>query len=230
MFHGAQVARGRKGYNHTKYNGLNEQTNYFADQPASSGSSPSDSSSSTAYSSPVASATLATASTAPAATEVPLLPLADLVLIDLRVMEQGNGSELGPLFQMTIANQGPSASPSFQATIVAAVSKEQLDIAVNATAQVGQIQPGRSTQVEVRLPVEAMALQGPSGPTMFELLGVALDVLNQVDELDEQNNRGLVNRGNIRPIDSAPATPTAAARAFASQGSDVPSLLSLPRQ
>ena len=162
--------------------------------------------------------------------DVPLLPLADLVLTDLRAVAPGNGSDLGPLFQMTIANQGPSATPAFQATIVAAVSKEQLDTAANATAQVSSIEPGQSTQVEVRLPVEAMALQDASGPTMFKVLGVALDDLNQVDELDERNNRGLVYREDIRSIDNLSAPQTEDAPTFASNWSSVPRMLSLPRQ
>jgi hypothetical protein len=162
--------------------------------------------------------------------QVPQLALADLVLADLRVMEPGNGTDQGPLFQISIANQGPSASPPFQAAIVAAVSKEQLDSAVKAEAQVGPIQPGQTTKVEVRLPIEAMALQGPNGPTMFGVLGVALDELNQVDELDEQNNRGLVNRDNIRPLDGASGPQAAATPSFAANGSNVPSMLSLPPQ
>lgn len=162
--------------------------------------------------------------------QAPQLPLADLVLADLRVMDPGNGADLGPLFQITIANQGPSASPAFQAAIVAAVSKEQLESAVKATAQVGPIEPSQTTKVEIRLPVEAMALQGPSGPAMFELLGVVLDDLNQVDELDEKNNRGLVNRDKIRPIDGAPAPQAAANPSLAASSANPPRLLSLPPQ
>jgi hypothetical protein len=240
MFHGAQVYQGNKSYNHTKYNASSEQTsfaslstpttsakssNYFGDQQ------PSTSSSYPSYSSSVASVTTVTSSTvAVSSGEVPLLPLADIVLTDLRAVTPGNGSDLGPLFQLTIANQGPSASPAFQATIVAAASKEQLDSAATATAQVNSIQPGQSTQVEVRLPVEALALKDANGPTMFKMLGVALDDLNQVDELDERNNRGLVYAEDIRPIDGAPVPPTEDAPTFASNWSSVPRMLSLPRQ
>ncbi|MFO0899163.1 MAG: CARDB domain-containing protein [Pirellulales bacterium] len=238
MFHDAQVFQGHKSFNHAKYNGLNEQptltslgtptsssntSNFFGNQQPSSGSDPS-------YSGSMASATPVASSTVPVATgAVPLLPLADLVLTDLRAMAPGNGSDLGPLFQMTIANQGPSASPAFQATIVAAASKEQLDSAATATAQVSTIEPGRSTQVEVRLPVEALALPDASGPTMFKVLGVALDDLNQVDELDEQNNRGLVYAEDIRGIDGAPVPQTEGAPSIASNWAGVPRMLSLPR-
>jgi len=240
MFHGAQVYQGNKSYNHAKYNSSSEQTsfaslstpatsstttsNYFGDQqPSSSSYSP--------YNSPVAAVTPVSASKVPVASgEVPLLPLADLVLTDLRAVAPGNGSDLGPLFQMTIANQGPSATAAFQATIVAAASKEQLDSAATATAQVGSIEPGQSTQVEVRLPVEALALKDANGPTMFKVLGVALDDLNQVDELDERNNRGLVYAEDIRPIDGAPVPQTEDAPTFASNWSAVPRMLSLPRQ
>jgi len=200
------------------------QPNYYNSYPTY-GSYPYYNSS-VAYGAPVTTTPTAAAPTPLA----PQLPLADLVLTDLRVMEPGNGTDQGPLFQITIANQGPSASPPFQTTIVAAATKEQLDAAVKAEVQVGPIQPGQTTQVEVRLPIEAMALPGPNGPTMFGVLGVALDDMNQVDELDEQNNRGLVNRDNIRPLEGASAPQTTANPAFASSGSNVPGMLSLPQQ
>ncbi|MFO0900424.1 MAG: hypothetical protein U0836_23565 [Pirellulales bacterium] len=166
----------------------------------------------------------------PVATEpAPQLPLADLLLTDLRLMDPGNGTDLGPRFLLTIANQGPSVSPPFQAGIAAAVSQEQLGSAVKAAAQVGPIQTGQTTTVEIRLPVQVLGLPSPNGPTLFGVLGVSLDELNQVDELDEQNNGALVSRDQIQPLQAAPA-PQGPTANLAANGPSVPPMLSLPPQ
>jgi hypothetical protein len=161
--------------------------------------------------------------------------LADLLLTDLRLMDPGNGTDLGPRFQLTVANQGPSVSPPFQAGIAAAVSQEQLGTAVKAAAQVGPIQPGQTANVEIRLPVQALGLPGPSGPTLFGVIGVSLDELNQVDELNEQNNGALVNREQIQPLQGAPApqggpAPQGPMANLTASRPSVPPLLSLPPQ
>ncbi|MDX1961795.1 MAG: CARDB domain-containing protein [Pirellulales bacterium] len=128
---------------------------------------------------------------APTATTDPALGKADLTLQEVRLLEAGDlNKNVGPLVAVTVANTGDIAATKFSVAVYASLQKEPSPQMLANGTELNELLAGEIKTVEIRLPVEALALpgDGQTPPQAYEHLFVVADVRNEVIETDEADN------------------------------------------
>jgi hypothetical protein len=119
---------------------------------------------------------------------------ADLVLENIELV--GPATLLvGPAYRVTFRNQSASAVGAFRVAIFAGVEGKLTDDAPRAMMEIAGLEGGKVGEATLRLPAAAMKLaSATSQQPGFSHLAAAVDVTNDVIELDEANNVAMVER------------------------------------
>lgn len=122
----------------------------------------------------------------------------DLKLVDVRLVDIGDATRnLGPRYRVTIANGGNQSADTFQVTAIAS-KDEKIDADLpNTTVDVAGITAGKRMDIDVRLPIEATTMIDGNP---FNVLTIAIDSSEMVDEATEENNAGMLERTKIIPV------------------------------
>lgn len=145
----------------------------------------------------------------PAEPHVAQLP--DLLVEDVRFVDAGDEQgQLGPRYRITLRNAGDAPVGEFGVTLAAGIDFEDADQIAHSEAMVSGLAAGEQTTLDIRLPIDALglALDQQGRPVPFVLLLVAIDFDEQVVEQTRENNRLLLDRREIMPIDFAAPQPT----------------------
>jgi len=135
--------------------------------------------------------------------EVPA-PAADLIITDLVQVEPGDAANnAGPLLRITVKNKGTLASGKFGLGAYASLKAEPNENMVANGQELEALAAGESRTVEIRLPVEALAMRADAKalPEPFSKVFVVVDTKNTVTESDETNNMLPVEREKLIPVD-----------------------------
>jgi hypothetical protein len=130
---------------------------------------------------------------------------ADLELADLRLFDAGDAEkQRGPAFRLLIRNAGAVAAGRFQVGLFASATEKPEGAGCPARCEVVEVKPGATVAADIRLPVEALTMtRSPDGRALpFPTLVVGLDLENRVPELNEKNNSVVVQRNQIRWMDT----------------------------
>lgn len=116
----------------------------------------------------------------------------DLQVEYVQLVEDGNGEQqLGPLYRIWIVNHGtaPVVQP-FDVVLVASNDESPSSDAPYAAQRVARIEAGARLSVEIRLPVEVLQMGADAEglPVPFKNLFAAVDIQQELAELNEQNN------------------------------------------
>lgn len=115
----------------------------------------------------------------------------DLVVEQVVMVEAGDLSQnLGPLMRVIVANQGTADAGKFSLGLYASLKNEPNAEMVPAGKELTQLAAGARETIEVRLPVQALAMteQGQNERQAFKVLFAVADVQNEVTEADKRNN------------------------------------------
>ena len=131
----------------------------------------------------------------------------DLQLLAVRFVDPGHPEEkLGPRYRIWFRNNSdrPITQP-FNLLLLAANDSKPRENLPQSGVRVTAIEAGDVQSVDVRLPIEAMAVgRDPQGkPVPFATLHVLIDSHREVFELSEANNGAQIPRAEIRPVDPA---------------------------
>ena len=140
-------------------------------------------------------------------------------LIDLRFVDPGNPIEkVGPRFRIFFRNSSPAISLPFDMVLAGGIDRQLKAGLPQAVERVSALQPGQTIGVDVRLPIEAMAMAypGEDRPAPFSMLFVL--IAGQQDLLGGARMKTLavVPRIGIQSVELAiikPANPVAPAGA-----------------
>lgn len=121
-----------------------------------------------------------------------------------------------PTFIIGVTNNSSRAICKVHVSIVALLGPIK-PFDPTATACIEEIPPGATVEIEITLPVEALAMGSNGGaPVGFHKLMVAIDAFDNFAEVDESNNLRLLCRADIpkqvievqeTTIEAAPAAP-----------------------
>lgn len=148
-------------------------------------------------------ATCAGAMDAPAE-QVDRAALPDLKVVEVRLVDAGDAAqELGPCYRVTVRNDATVAACGFDVSLVAGIDFERWEETTEMQGRVEHLAGGQSESVDVRLPVEALALRRDAqGSGMaYRLLLVVLDRGSEIAEHREHNNRIALDRDEVRAVD-----------------------------
>ncbi len=112
-------------------------------------------------------------------------------------------SACGPKFAVLVRNQSCRNVCNFHVTAVAILGRI-CPVSPNATVGVEQIVAGETLQVEVTLPIEALAMGNRNGQIIgLQRLVVAIDSFDQLAETNEANNLRAFEIGEIAVLTPA---------------------------
>lgn len=114
----------------------------------------------------------------------------DLVLEDLRKSDEAT-AVAGPAYAVRFRNQGALPAGKFAVLIVVSVDGKLAPDAPRSAIEMPALAAGESHEVILRLPASAMQ-PSATGQT-FQRLIVLIDPLETVRELDESNNKAVVD-------------------------------------
>jgi hypothetical protein len=141
---------------------------------------------------------------------------ADLQLVAVRFVDPGHPEEkLGPRYRVWFRNNGsqPITQP-FSVMLLAGNDQRMVEGMAQAGVQVTAIDPGAIQSVDIRLPVDVLAMgrDAKGQPTPFSVLHAVVDANQQITETTKENNGVRLSPSDVLPVD--PATfelkPTAA--------------------
>jgi hypothetical protein len=125
----------------------------------------------------------------------------DLQVDYVQLVEAGDPQqELGPLYRVWIVNNGGAAvAKPFDVVLVATNEEAPSQESPYAAERVVQIGAGQRLSVELRLPVDVLqlAVDAEGQPVPFKNLFAAVDVHQELTELNEQNNALGLARNNV---------------------------------
>jgi hypothetical protein len=122
---------------------------------------------------------------------------ADLVLENIEQVAPAT-LLVGPAYRVTFRNQSSSAVGAFRVAIFAGIDGTLSQDAPRAAIEFAGLQGGEVGEATMRLPAAAMRLVSTgSQQSGFSHLVVAVDVTNDVAELDETNNVATVERSAL---------------------------------
>ena len=127
-------------------------------------------------------------------------------LIDLRFVDPGNPVEkVGPRFRVFFRNSSPAISLPFDMVLAGGIDRQLKPGLPQAVERVSAMQPGQAIGVDVRLPIEAMAMTypGEARPAPFSMLFVL--IAGQQDLLGgaKLQTLAVVPRIGIQPVELA---------------------------
>ena len=114
----------------------------------------------------------------------------DLVLEDLRKSDEAT-AVAGPAYAVRFRNQGALPAGKFAVLIVVSVDGKLAPDAPRSAIEIPALGAGESHEVILRLPAAAMK-PSAAGQTFHRLI-VMIDPLESVRELDESNNKAIVD-------------------------------------
>lgn len=117
--------------------------------------------------------------------------MVDLVVEQIFLLDTGNPAQnMGPLVRVVLANRGNAGAGRFSLGLYASLRNEPNPEMVPAGLDLPGLAAGQREAVELRLPVQALAMvgQGVNGPQTFQMLFVVADVQNEVVEGEKRNN------------------------------------------
>jgi hypothetical protein len=125
----------------------------------------------------------------------------DLQVEYLQVVEPGSAEqELGPLYRLWIVNDGEAdVIQPFDVILVATQEEAPSPESPYAAERVTKIGAKQRLSVEIRLPIDVMQLSVDAEglPVPFTNLFAAVDVRQELTELNEENNALGVARSNV---------------------------------
>ncbi|SMP51152.1 hypothetical protein SAMN06265222_103231 [Neorhodopirellula lusitana] len=111
----------------------------------------------------------------------------DLCIADVQQFEVTDPA-CGPKFAVIVSNNSTRCVADFHVTVAATLGR-LFPHSPQSTVKVGKIQPGEALQVEVTLPIEALAMGNRNGQVIgFQRVIVAIDSFDELFETDEGNN------------------------------------------
>jgi hypothetical protein len=140
----------------------------------------------------------------------------DLQLVAVRFVDPGHPEEkLGPRYRVWFRNNGsqPITQP-FSVMLLAGNDQRMAEGMTQAGVQVTAVEPGAIQSVDIRLPVDVLAMgrDAKGQPTPFSVLHAIVDANQEIMETTRDNNGARLTPAEILPVD--PATfelkPTAA--------------------
>jgi hypothetical protein len=118
---------------------------------------------------------------------IPASEMGDLRIISVHQIADDNLA-CGPRIAVVIENQSNRCVESFSGTAVATLGRMHCD-SPNTTVNVAKIKPCEAMQVELVLPIEALAMGNRGGQVIgFQRLVIAIDSFDELAETDEANN------------------------------------------
>jgi hypothetical protein len=138
--------------------------------------------------------------------EFPFAELGDLSFINIEELPVADPTS-PPTFVVTLANNSTRLVRDLDVSLVALLGPIAPD-SPTTTVRIAEIPAGATVEVEVTLPVEALAM-GRNGIAAvgFQKLIVAIDSRDRFAETNEANNLRLLSRANIAPRIVAVAPP-----------------------
>jgi hypothetical protein len=132
---------------------------------------------------------------------------ADLQLVAVRFVDPGHPEEkLGPRYRVWFRNNGsePVAQP-FSVMLFAGNNERLAEGMAQAGVRVTSVEPAAIQSVDVRLPVEVLALgrDAKGNPTPFSVLQVLVDANQEITETTRDNNGTRLAPADVLPIDPA---------------------------
>jgi hypothetical protein len=115
----------------------------------------------------------------------------DLVVEQVVMVEAGDlAKNEGPLLRVVVANLGKADAGKFSLGLYASLKNEPNAEMVPAGKELTQLAAGARETIEVRLPVQALAMteQGKNDRQSFKVLFAVADVQNEVTESEKRNN------------------------------------------
>jgi hypothetical protein len=117
--------------------------------------------------------------------------MVDLMVEQVILLDTGNPAQnMGPLVRVVLANRGNAMAGKFSLGLYASLRNEPNPEMIPAGLDLPGLPAGAREAVEVRLPVQALAMveQGQNFPQTFRVLFVVADVQNEVPEAEKRNN------------------------------------------
>jgi len=117
--------------------------------------------------------------------------MADVVIDKILLLETGDPNQnLGPLVRVFVANHGNAAAGRFSLGLYASLQSQPNPEMIPAGLDLPGLAAGQHEAVDVRLPVQALAMMeaGQPMPQTFRMLFVVADVQNEVVEAEKRNN------------------------------------------
>jgi hypothetical protein len=116
---------------------------------------------------------------------------ADLLVEQVVMIEAGDvAKNQGPLMRVVVLNKGTADAGKFSLGLYASLKNEPNAEMVPAGKELTQLAAGARETIEVRLPVQALAMteQGQNERQSFKFLFAVADVQNEVTETEKRNN------------------------------------------
>lgn len=117
--------------------------------------------------------------------------MVDLLVEQVILLDTGDPAQnLGPLVRVVLANRGNAGAGRFSLGLYASLRNEPNPEMIPAGLDLPGLPAGASEAVDVRLPVQALAMMeaGQPMPQTFRMLFVVADVQNEVLEGEKRNN------------------------------------------
>lgn len=145
----------------------------------------------------------------------------DLELVDVGMLSDATG-EQGPLYQVTVRNNGSIDAEQFRVSLVAVLGEISED-SPSVTINVEGIAAGETATLQIQLPTAVMAL-GAEGadPAPFDTMVVAIDSFDELVESNELNNVATLKRADVQLIQVEVASPAQEAPAEGAPVAEAP--------
>jgi hypothetical protein len=132
-------------------------------------------------------------------------PQIDLEVLDVRLVDSGFAADKsGPRLRVYYRNRGAADVTSpFAIGLLTSLTTEPTADAPKAAVQIDRCPAGETQQIDIRLPVESLALgkNEQGGPAPYVWLFAMIDSQEQHPETDETNNVLKLERTKIRLVD-----------------------------
>lgn len=127
--------------------------------------------------------------------------LGDVELLGVHLVADGNPSN-GPVFQLTIRNNGTCAVDGIRLSLVGVLGQIHVH-SPSTTVTMPRIEAGNTAAFQIQLPASAMVMSsGAQSTAPFETLVVAIDSFDEIPESSELNNVLILKRAEILPLAS----------------------------
>lgn len=149
------------------------------------------------------SGTVAAGAMDTATPQVEAAPRVDLKLVEIRLVEPGDAAQnVGPCYRVTVTNAAESAAGGFEISLLAGIDFERIEETAEARVRIERLSGGETRSVDLRLSADAFRLRHDeqASEIPYQLLLVAIDAANEIEDRAVANNRSAFGRDEIRSV------------------------------